>query len=163
MPIGVEIAVVFVLVGEDGRLGGPGDVEGRVVPADAAFVFADRAVVLDHEKRATYLLALTLDVDPGNADADPATAANLKWLDTTAQRLRTMPGPQPGDRLSGPSAGTAWLGMSDPGLAEVVLPRHDRELSADFRHQARARRAAARQSSGPLPASMRAQSILPGS
>ncbi|HEY9368692.1 aminodeoxychorismate synthase component I [Streptomyces sp.] len=49
---------------------------------DAALLFADRAVVVDHDERRTYLLCLSTE------PADPEAA---KWLDATAGRLALLP------------------------------------------------------------------------
>ncbi len=79
---------------------------------DAALLFADRALVLDHATRTSYLLALSLSGDTTEAEA---------WLETTASALRTIPAapvdPAPAVALSGPA-------MTDPD-ANVEL-RHDR-------------------------------------
>ncbi len=55
--------------------------------ADAALVFADRAVVIDHEHGCAYLLALEPvdDAEPGTVD--PATA---RWLRDTASAIREL-------------------------------------------------------------------------
>ncbi|MEV6328774.1 aminodeoxychorismate synthase component I [Streptomyces sp. NPDC051909] len=49
---------------------------------DAALVFADRALVLDHAERCCYLLRLS------RTEEDPEAAA---WLETTGRRLLAMP------------------------------------------------------------------------
>jgi para-aminobenzoate synthetase len=49
---------------------------------DAALLFADRAVVVDHTGRRTYLLCL------GGGPEDPEAA---KWLDATAARIALLP------------------------------------------------------------------------
>jgi para-aminobenzoate synthetase len=49
---------------------------------DAALLFADRAVVVDHAERRTYLLCLSTEA------ADPEAA---NWLDATAGRLALLP------------------------------------------------------------------------
>jgi para-aminobenzoate synthetase len=87
---------------------------------DAAFVFADRAVVLDHKEGSTYLLALTRSAGP---HADPAATATLAWLEDAARRLRALPGPRPAGR----PADIAWLGLSDPGAQSVIAARHDKD------------------------------------
>lgn len=87
---------------------------------DAALLFADRAVVLDHQDHATYLLGLTTE----------ATAAETgRWLDTTAARLAalpaaTVPDPPPpgvvGDELFTPRHSRArYLELIDECLAEI--------------------------------------------
>jgi para-aminobenzoate synthetase len=55
----------------------------RSTEPDAALLFADRAVVLDHATETTYLLALA-------PIADPAPAR--EWLERTADRLRGLAG-----------------------------------------------------------------------
>jgi para-aminobenzoate synthetase len=84
---------------------------------DAALLFADRALVLDHGSRSSYLLALSLAGDPsGTADA-------RAWLATTAEGLRALPAaptdPTPARTLSGPA-------MTDPDTGMHVELRHDR-------------------------------------
>ncbi|WP_434444297.1 aminodeoxychorismate synthase component I [Lentzea sp. E54] len=76
---------------------------------DAALLFADRAVVVDHVENSTYLLAL--GTSPGDPDA-------VKWLDQTAHRLELLPAAETGRRH--PPVIPAALG-------ENFVPRHDRE------------------------------------
>ncbi|GGO88633.1 aminodeoxychorismate synthase component I [Wenjunlia tyrosinilytica] len=93
---------------------------------DAAMVFADRAVLLDHAGSTTYLLALV-------EDGDEASARD--WMRSTADRLSELPDPsmtsyeEPGP-VPGPGLGL--------GLGELVL-RHDRDrylgLIADCQDQ----------------------------
>ncbi|MFT7838120.1 aminodeoxychorismate synthase component I [Saccharothrix sp. BKS2] len=68
-----------------------GDAAHRSEQPDAAFVFADRAVVFDHDSRRTYLLALSDDDG---------------WLDRTAQFLHGFT-PVPAEPPSPARAGTA--------------------------------------------------------
>ncbi|MGW2257181.1 aminodeoxychorismate synthase component I [Streptomyces sp. NPDC001780] len=79
---------------------------------DAAMIFTDRAVAFDHERRATYLLALVKD-----GSAAPSTA----WFDKTQCRLEELAEPSP--------AGSAdVLEPSDaPGVVDTWRLRHDRE------------------------------------
>ncbi len=84
---------------------------------DAALLFADRALVLDHETRTSYLLALSIAGDAaGTAEAEA-------WLATTAEALRALPAaptdPAPALTLSGPA-------MTDPDIGMNVELRHDR-------------------------------------
>ncbi|MDT7790573.1 MAG: para-aminobenzoate synthetase, partial [Mycobacterium sp.] len=84
---------------------------------DAALLFADRALVLDHNTRTSYLLALSIA-------GEEATAAEAKaWLATTASALRALPAaptdPAPALALSGPA-------MTDPDIGMNVELRHDR-------------------------------------
>ncbi|GGV80393.1 aminodeoxychorismate synthase, component I [Streptomyces gelaticus] len=76
---------------------------------DAALLFTDRAVVVDHAERCTYLLAL--GATPNDPDA-------VKWLDRTAHRLELLPAAQ--TRRQHPPVTSAVLG-------ENFVPRHDRE------------------------------------
>jgi para-aminobenzoate synthetase len=85
---------------------------------DAALVFADRALVLDHATRTSYLLALSIAGDvAGTTDAEA-------WLATTAAALSTLPAapadPAPARVLSGPA-------MTDPDIGMNVELRHDRD------------------------------------
>ncbi|MFC7480432.1 hypothetical protein ACFQX7_10835 [Luedemannella flava] len=83
---------------------------------DAAMIFADRALVLDHVAGTTYLLALA-DDDDRDAEA---------WLDTTAQRLATVddaPGARP--RAGHGRAARAARPRRVPG-AHRRLPAGDR-------------------------------------
>jgi para-aminobenzoate synthetase len=84
---------------------------------DAALLFADRALVLDHQTRTSYLLALSIAGDAtGTAEAEA-------WLATTAEALRTLPSAPtnqaPASKLSGPA-------MTDPDIGMNVELRHDR-------------------------------------
>jgi para-aminobenzoate synthetase len=90
---------------------------------DAALVFADRLLALDHADRCCYLLALS-------NSPTTATAAG-RWLADTEQRLRTLPAAAPdpgappligaGDTDASPRDKT-----SDRAAAPVL--RHDRDL-----------------------------------
>jgi para-aminobenzoate synthetase len=81
---------------------------------DAALLFADRALVLDHETRTSYLLALSHSGAAAGAEA---------WLATTAEALHALPAaptePAPKLALSGPA-------MTDPDIGMNVQLRHDR-------------------------------------
>ncbi|MFI6376417.1 aminodeoxychorismate synthase component I [Streptomyces sp. NPDC050546] len=65
--------------------GGPGH---RSEQPDAAMVFADRCVVLDHHTRTTYVLVLAEDGEEGPA---------REWLQETTERLRALAGRTLGD------------------------------------------------------------------
>lgn len=88
---------------------------------DAAMLFADRMLAVDHLDGATYLLALSA----GGEDADA-----LGWLERTEERLRQLPGegsreqPEAPVRFSG-------IGMTDLVAAGVVRLRHDKEEYLD--------------------------------
>ena len=85
---------------------------------DAALLFADRALVLDHATRTSYLLALSISGDAAG------TAEAKAWLATTAEALRVLPAaptdPAPALTLSGPA-------MTDPDIGMNVELRHDRD------------------------------------
>ncbi|MGW4378918.1 aminodeoxychorismate synthase component I [Kitasatospora sp. NPDC004531] len=76
---------------------------------DAALLFADRAVVVDHAEQCTYLLAL------GTAPNDPDA---VKWLDETAHRLELLPAARAGERRPPVTA---------EALVDTFAARHDRE------------------------------------
>ncbi|MFB7334335.1 aminodeoxychorismate synthase component I [Streptomyces adustus] len=78
--------------------------------SDAALLFADRAVVVDHAEQATYLLCL------GTAPDDPDA---VKWLDSTAGRLDVLPAEVPRQRRP--------LTDAVPLAAASLVPRHGRE------------------------------------
>ncbi|TLP50900.1 aminodeoxychorismate synthase component I [Microbispora triticiradicis] len=73
---------------------------------DAAWLFADRMVAIDHEQGVTYLLALS----------DGAPADTLSWLDATADRCTTM-GRAGGGGDRPPPARTSSLSLAEPWLA----------------------------------------------
>ncbi|GAA2473244.1 aminodeoxychorismate synthase component I [Actinocorallia cavernae] len=75
---------------------------------DAALVFADRALVIDHAERACFLLRLSRHQD------DPEVTA---WLETAGERLRALP------RTPMPSAGVE---VADTVPVPVEL-RHSRD------------------------------------
>ncbi|WP_433179990.1 aminodeoxychorismate synthase component I [Actinoallomurus sp. CA-150999] len=86
---------------------------------DAALLFADRAVVIDHVEDSCFLLCL------GEGDDDPRAAA---WLDATEARIRRLPAggvrrPPAPDLVSPPADRL-------PFAAEVVPPPADRLSSA---------------------------------
>jgi para-aminobenzoate synthetase len=85
---------------------------------DAALLFADRALVLDHATRTSYLLALSI-----SGDATGAADANA-WQARTAEALRALPAaptdPAPALALSGPA-------MTDADIGMHVELRHDRD------------------------------------
>ncbi|MFC1429397.1 aminodeoxychorismate synthase component I [Streptacidiphilus sp. N1-3] len=93
----------------------------RAETPDAAMLFADRLVALDHQDGACYLLALS-----AGSDSSAAEAAEL-WLDRTAQLLRSLPG---ADTDSEP-AEFAGIGMTDPAVAGIAELRHDRSAYLD--------------------------------
>jgi para-aminobenzoate synthetase len=81
---------------------------------DAALLFADRMLVLDHVERAAYLLCLS------SGDESSAHA----WLDATERRLRDLP--------AAPSSfGDATVLTNVPAHAPLVDLRHDRQTYID--------------------------------
>jgi para-aminobenzoate synthetase len=85
---------------------------------DAALLFADRMLAVDHVEGVCYLLALSREGDDTDA---------VGWLDATEQRLRALPAPAADPepvRFSG-------TGMTDPEAAGVTRLRHDREAYLD--------------------------------
>ena len=94
---------------------------------DAAMVFADRALVFDHQQGHTYLMALSV----GDDDADARA-----WLAVTARELAELraaprlvsvapssaPDGQPGD----------WVGMTDAATSGLIRLRHDERA---YRHR----------------------------
>jgi para-aminobenzoate synthetase len=87
---------------------------------DAAMIFADRAIIFDHQEKACHLLALSVDSDHQNA---------LTWIDDTARRLRELPAlPVPT-----PSGVERPLrGMTDPDIKSRVRLRHS---EAEYIHR----------------------------
>ncbi|HEX2314716.1 MAG TPA: aminodeoxychorismate synthase component I, partial [Thermomonospora sp.] len=83
----------------------------RADTPDAAVLFADRMVVLDHVERSAYLLALG---DGGHDDEAP------RWLEDTARRLETLP------RHSAPATRPAVVTGDADGTAPALEPRHDK-------------------------------------
>ena len=82
------------------------------VHPDAALLFADRVVALDHAEGCSYLLALAVR---------GATAGATAWLDETAARLRAI---APREQAADPPV----LGLRDPGwFGAAARPRHDKD------------------------------------
>ncbi|MEU7135792.1 aminodeoxychorismate synthase component I [Streptomyces sp. NPDC046261] len=84
-----------------------GDGAHRAAEPDAAMVFADRAIVLDHRSDTTYLLALA-----ENGDEEPAR----QWLRAAAAALGNVAGQVPGP-----------CDAPEPRQDAGVRLRHDRE------------------------------------
>ncbi|MEV1288940.1 aminodeoxychorismate synthase component I [Micromonospora sp. NPDC049679] len=82
---------------------------------DAALLFVDRMLALDHVEQTCYLLALSAGDDD---------VAAIAWLDRTAVRLRATP---PGDDAAAATALLAGTVMTDEAVGHLVEPRHDRE------------------------------------
>ena len=86
----------------------------RAETPDAAFVFADRALALDHLEGTCYLMALSRAGEDGET---------LAWLEEMSDRLRRLPAP--GDAT--PAAADAPLsGMTDDGAEDLLELRHEK-------------------------------------
>jgi len=89
-----------------------GDLAHESAHPDAALVFADRVIALDHAEGCCYLLALAVR---------GATAAAATWLDETAVRLLSI---GPDERAAARPTPT----LSAPGcFGPAARPRHDRD------------------------------------
>jgi para-aminobenzoate synthetase len=85
----------------------------RTETPDAALLFADRMLAIDHLEQTSYLLALSADGDDAGAHA---------WLEEASRRLLELPRhngatPPPDDEL---------VGMTHPAANGMVQTRHDR-------------------------------------
>ena len=99
-----------------------GSAAHRAKTPDAALLFADRMLAVDHQEGNCYLLALS-------ADEGTATAAE-SWLDLTALWLGAQSAPEPADPADRP-AGADAVGMTDPAVEGLALLRHDRQAYLD--------------------------------
>jgi para-aminobenzoate synthetase len=93
----------------------------RADTPDAALIFADRMLAIDHVEGTCYLLALSADGDDAGARA---------WLADASRRLRQLPTQ---DAASRPEAadGQALVGMTHPIAQGMIHPRHDRGAYLD--------------------------------
>lgn len=80
---------------------------------DAAMIFVDRMLAIDHVQHRSYLLALS---------TEQTEAAAIAWLDETALRLLALPSSDVDGQARVLDAGTA----TDLGRLETARPRHDR-------------------------------------
>jgi para-aminobenzoate synthetase len=88
---------------------------------DAALIFADRMLAIDHVEGTCYLLALSAHDDDDDA---------LAWLEDASRRLLELPAQDAAAR--GPDAGgPALVGMTHPTARRMVHPRHDRGAYLD--------------------------------
>ncbi|MEV0963743.1 aminodeoxychorismate synthase component I [Streptomyces sp. NPDC049910] len=87
---------------------------------DAAVLFADRMLALDHAEGATYLLALSEGGDH---------AAAVAWLDRAEAAVLALPRNDGGPR--GEAAGFRGVGMTDPEAEPIVELRHDKRAYLD--------------------------------
>jgi para-aminobenzoate synthetase len=93
----------------------------RADTPDAALIFADRMLAIDHVEGTSYLLALSADGDDAGARA---------WLADASRRLLELPAQ---NGASGPPAadGHPLVGMTHPAAREMVHLRHDRDAYLD--------------------------------
>ncbi len=91
-----------------------GEAVHHAATPDAALVFADRMLAIDHVERTSYLLAL----------ATPETADRARsWLAETAERLADLPS---AESPRNPDGGRKLVGMTDPAVSDAAIPRHSR-------------------------------------
>ena len=93
----------------------------RAETPDAALIFADRMLAIDHLEGTSYLLALSA----GGNDA-PATS----WLEDTGRRLRELP-TRDGSPRPAAADGHGLVGMTHPAASGMVRLRHDRAAYLD--------------------------------
>ncbi|KDN83889.1 aminodeoxychorismate synthase component I [Kitasatospora cheerisanensis] len=87
---------------------------------DAAVLFADRLLALDHAEGTAWLLALS---------EGPDDAAALSWLDRTEAAVRALP--RAGDGPDDDGTGFRGVGMTDPDAAPIVDQRFDKQAYLD--------------------------------
>jgi para-aminobenzoate synthetase len=93
----------------------------RADTPDAALIFADRMLAIDHVAGTSYLLALSDDGDDAGARA---------WLEDASRRLLELPAQ--GSASRPPAAdGHPLVGMTHPNARGMVHPRHDRDAYLD--------------------------------
>ena len=92
----------------------------RAETPDAALLFADRMLAIDHLEGACYLLALS------EAGADTNA---LDWLDEAARTLRELP--RNGHVRPHGASGAELVGMTDPAVTASVELRHDKDAYLD--------------------------------
>ncbi len=93
---------------------------------DAALLFADRMLVLDHAERVSYLVALSGAVSGTDEGADPTA-----WLDRTSAALMALPPAEPAPRpavMTGPT-------MTDPAAGRLLDLRHHRGAYVERVHR----------------------------
>jgi para-aminobenzoate synthetase len=86
----------------------------RASTPDAALVFADRVLALDHLEGVCYVMALSVDGDEGAA---------LTWIDETSRRVVELPGHEEDTSSSGDDS---LVGMTDSCAEEMLELRHDK-------------------------------------
>jgi para-aminobenzoate synthetase len=97
-----------------------GQAAHRAQTPDAALLFADRMLAIDHRDGTCYLLALSF----GGDDADA-----VAWLEETSGLLRALPrAPAANGRSHG---SPALVGMTDPEACDLLRARHDKPAYLD--------------------------------
>jgi para-aminobenzoate synthetase len=97
-----------------------GQAAHRAETPDAALLFADRMLAIDHREGSCYLLALSCDGDEADA---------IAWLDEASRLLRALPGPRTAKRRSRDTP--PLVGMTDPRARRLMRPRHDKAAYLD--------------------------------
>ena len=106
-----------------------GQAAHRTDTPDAALLFADRMLAIDHRDGCCYLLALS--ADPGDDHEDDAIDDDGAgaWLDEMSRRLRALP--TAGARPPRAAGATPLIGMDDAAARRLLRPRHDSEAYID--------------------------------
>ncbi|HTE64147.1 MAG TPA: aminodeoxychorismate synthase component I, partial [Solirubrobacteraceae bacterium] len=93
----------------------------RADTPDAALIFADRMLAIDHVEGTSYLLALSAEGDEAGA---------LAWLEDASRRLLDLPTQEAASRRR-TAGGHPLVGMTHPTARGLVQPRHDRAAYLD--------------------------------
>jgi para-aminobenzoate synthetase len=93
----------------------------RAQTPDAALLFADRLLAIDHVEGTSYLLALSADGDASDANA---------WLEDAGRLLLELPTQETGAPAF-TADGRALVGMTDPSARGMVHLRHERDAYLD--------------------------------
>jgi para-aminobenzoate synthetase len=94
----------------------------RAETPDAALIFADRMLAIDHVEGTCHLLALSADGDDAGAQA---------WLEDAGRGLLELPAQNGGPRRPGAGGDRELVGMTDATACGMVRPRHDRGAYLD--------------------------------
>jgi para-aminobenzoate synthetase len=94
----------------------------RAETPDAALIFADRMLAIDHVEGTCHLLALSADGDDTGAQA---------WLEDAGRGLLELPAQNGGPRTPGAAGDRELVGMTDATACGMVRPRHDRGAYLD--------------------------------
>jgi para-aminobenzoate synthetase len=94
----------------------------RAETPDAALIFADRMLAIDHVEGTCHLLALSADGDDAGAQA---------WLEDAGRGLLELPAQNGGAPTPGAGGDRELVGMTDATACGMVRPRHDRGAYLD--------------------------------